>query len=221
MPHHAHDDRADAIAAGIGALAVVLSFDASALGDGARRWAALAAVALAVAVGRSLPPLRHTMRAPGLAPLPVAGALVAVGLCVPETGAVYLAAAAIAAVVALELVTRRHADLVLYGVAAGLIGWVGLSGASGRLSALVGALFAWWAVLLLPLVELLVPVRTTVGAVVVAGFGVIAVVARARTGGVADSGRAALVAAAVVAIVSLAAALGAASVSRLMEPAAS
>jgi hypothetical protein len=198
------DDRTTAIAAAIGALIVAISFAASALGDGGRRWAAVAAVVIAVGVGRALPTVRRSLPLPGLAPLPLAAALLAVAACVPETGPVYLGIVLVGAVVALELGTRRQADIVWYALAAGLIGWIGLWGASARPSALVGALFAWWAVLLLPLVEALEPVRARVPAIAVAAVGAIAVVIMARTGGVADSGGVALLAAVVTGGVSLA-----------------
>ncbi len=213
MLHDLHA-RAPAIAAGIGVLVVVLSYDASSLGDGVRRAAAVAAIATAVAVGRALPTLRRTLPAPGLAPLPMAAALVAIAGCVPETGPVYLAALVVGVVVAIELATRRQADIVWYAIAAGLVGWVGLWGATGRPSALVGALFAWWAVLLLPLVDLLVGVRTTLGAVLVAAVGLVAVVLVARTGGVADSGAPALAAAALVAAGSLVGTVAIAAITR-------
>ncbi len=214
MMLHDLDARAPAIAAGIGVLVVVLSYDASSLGDGVRRAAAVVAIGAAVAVGRALPTLRRTLPVPGLAPLPVAAALIAIALCVPETGPVYLAAIVLGGVVALEIATRRQADIVWYALAAGLVGWVGLWGATGRPSALVGALFAWWAVVLIPVVDQLVGLRTTLGATLVSGVGLVAVVLVARTGGVADSGGPALAAAALVAAGSLAGAVAVATVTR-------
>jgi hypothetical protein len=214
MMLHDLDARAPAIAAGFGVLVVVLSYDASSLGDGARRVAALVAVVAAIAVGRALPILRGSLPAPGLAPLPVAAALIAVALCVPETGPVYLAAVVLGGVVVLELATRQQADIAWYALAAGLVGWVGLYGASGRLSALVGALFAWWAVVLLWAVDRLVGLRSTLGATLVAAVGLVAVVAVARTGGVADSAAPAVAAAALAAAGSLAVAAVVAGVTR-------
>lgn len=203
MLDHADDDRRTAIAAGIGVLVVVLSFEVSALGDGARRWAALAAVALAVAVGRSLSVLRRTLDRPGLAPLPVGATLLAVTLCVPETGAVYFGSFAVGAVVLVEVGTRAQVDVVWYGVVAGLVGWVGLGGAAGRPSALVGALVAWWAVVVLAVVDRWVPLRTPRAALAVALTGAVTVAVMARTAGTADSGWAALAIAALLTGVSL------------------
>ena len=79
----------------------------------------------------------------------------------------------------------------------GLVMWSGLFGATGRESALVGALFAAW-----PLVLVLTGVGSPV---VAAGLGSVAAVAVARTGALQPTVRPALSAVAVAVFVTLAA----------------
>ena len=80
-------------------------------------------------------------------------------------------------------------------------------GATGRQSALVGALFAWWAVALVPLVHAVRPLPSKGAAVAVAAIGAVAVAVMARTGGIASTGGVAWLVAAAVAVVSFGLAL--------------
>ena len=71
-------------------------------------------------------------------------------------------------------------------VAAAAIGWGGMFGATGRQSALAGALFAWWVVLLPTFLHAMRPIgdqRRAIAVVFVAG---VAAVVFARTGGLTD-----------------------------------
>jgi hypothetical protein len=100
---------------------------------------------------------------------------------------------------ALELAADRPMPWWLVLGVVGLVMWSGLFGATGRESALVGALFAAW-----PLVLVLAGVGSPV---VAAGVGSVAAVAVARTGALQPTVRPALVAVAVAVFVSLAAAV--------------
>jgi hypothetical protein len=194
--------RRRALGAGIGLAVVIVTYGPSGLGDSSRWWAAAATVLVAVALADLLPAVRQLLPIPGVAPLTIVAALVAIYLCVPETDQIPVAAILPVVVVALELVGRRQVGLEWYAVSAASVLWAGMFGATGRQSALIGALFAWWAVALLPLVHAARPIPTKVAAVAVAAIGAIAVVVMARTGGIASTGGAAWLAAGVMAAVS-------------------
>ncbi len=198
------ESRRRALGAGIGLAVVVATYNASGFGDSSRWWAAASTILVAVALADLLPAVRELLPIPGVAPLTIVAALVAVYLCVPETDQVPVAAILPVVVVVLELVGRRQVGLEWYAVAAAAVLWAGMFGATGRQSALVGALFAWWAVALLPLVHGLrrLPAGTWVG-VIIAAIGAVAAMVMARTGGIASSGSAAWIAAVTVAVVSL------------------
>ena len=205
-------DAPRAFAAGIGLSIVALTYGASGLGDSGRWWAAFVAIGLAVAALDVLPAVRRLLPLPGLAPSTIVATLVAVYLCVPETEQIPIAAFVPVVVVALEVVGRRQVGLEWYAVAAASVLWAGMFGATGRQSALVGALFAWWAVALLPLVHAVRPIRSVGAGVVVAVIGAGAAVVMARTGGISDTGSTAWIAAVTVAVVSFLVAIAAANV---------
>ena len=205
-------DASRALAAGIGFAIVALTYGASGLGDSGRWWAAFVAIGLAVAAVDVLPAVRRLLPVPGLAPLTIVAALVAVYLCVPETDQIPIAAFVPVVVVALEVVGRRQVGVEWYAVAAASVLWAGMFGATGRQSALVGALFAWWAVALLPLVHAVRPIRSVGAGVVVAVIGAGAAVVMARSGGISDTGSTAWIAAVTVAVVSFLVAIAAANV---------
>ena len=135
-------DAPRALAAGIGLAIVTLTYGASGLGDSGRWWAAFVAIGLAVAAVDVLPAVRRLLPVPGLAPLTIVAALGAVYLCVPETDQIPIAAFLPVVVVALEVVVRRQVGVEWYAVAGASVLWAGMFGATGRQSALVGALFA-------------------------------------------------------------------------------
>jgi len=194
--------RRRALAAGIGLAIVVLSYGPSRLDDPDRWWAAGVAILLAVVLADALVDLKVLLPTPGLAPGTIVVALVAVYLCVPETDQIAIAALIPVVVVALEVVQRTQVGLEWYAVAAASVGWAGMFGATGRQSALVGALFAWWAVLLVPLVNRVRPIVRQQNAVLVALIGGVAAIVNARTGGLSDSGATAALTVAAFAIVS-------------------
>ena len=199
--------RRRALGAGIGLAVVVATYGASGLGDSSRWWAAAATVLVAVALADLLPTVRELLPIPGVAPLTLVAVLGAIYLCVPETDQIPVAAIVPVVVVALELVGRRQVGLEWYAVAAASVLWAGMFGAAGRQSALIGALFAWWAVVLLPLVNGLRRLPSgrvgTTTAVIIAVIGAVSAAVMARTGGIAATGGDAWLAAVTLAVVSL------------------
>ena len=202
-------DARRALGAGIGLAVVVTTYGASRLGDVGRWWAGALAIVVAIALSDLLPTVRRLLPVPGLAPLTIVAALVGIFLCVPETNQIPLAALLPALLVVLEVVGRRQLGLEWYAVAAASVLWAGMFGATGRQSALVGALFAWWAVAIVPLVHAVRPIRSLPAACAVAAIGAVATVVMARTGGIASTGAAAWAAALIAGGVSFALALGA------------
>lgn len=201
------NSRRRALGAGIGLAVVIATYGASGFGVSSRWWAAAATVAVAVALADLLPAVRQLLPIPGVAPLTIVAALVAIYLCVPETDQIPVAAILPIGVVLFELIGRRQVGPEWYAVAAASVLWAGMFGATGRQSALVGALFAWWVVALLPLVHAIRPMPPgrvgSTAAVIVAMIGAASVAVMARTGGVAASGAAALLAAATMGVVSV------------------
>ena len=200
--------RRRALGAGIGLAVVVTTYGPSGLGDAGRWWAAGATIVIAVLLADVLPDLRRLLPIPGVAPLTLVAALVAIYLCVPETDQIPIAAFVPLALVGMEIASRRQMGLEWYAVAAASVGWAGLFGATGRQSALVGALFAWWAVALVPLVHAARPLPSRAAAIGVALIGAVSVVVMARTGGIADTAEAAWLAAGLIAAVSFGLSLG-------------
>lgn len=148
-----------ALGAATGLTAVALSWNASDLGHRSRWWAAAAAILLAAVLAGALPLARRLLPRPGALSLTVLAWLAAVYGCVPETDHVIGVAMIVAGIAALEFVASEYLP---FGWQLGIIGavlWAGLYGATGRQSALVGALFGAWPVLLGPLVARLSPRR--------------------------------------------------------------
>ena len=136
----------------VGLAAVAISWDAGGLGDRWRWWAAAAALVLAVVLAGALPLARQLLGRPGFLPFTVLAWLAAVYGCVPETDHVLPIAMLVGMVVLLELVSGEHMPFGWQLSMMGVVLWAGLYGATGRQSALVGALFGAWPVLLGPLV---------------------------------------------------------------------
>lgn len=196
------------------------SWTASGLGDASRAWAVAGVVAVALALTWALPALRRLLPRPGDVPLTVAGVLLAIFLCVPETDQILRVAGVVTIVVIAEGVSRRTLPLLLIGAVAAYVMWAGIFGATGRQSALVGALFAWWPVLILPLLSRRMPGLADTGTWVRGGIvavGGLAAVGVARTGALQPTVSPALLAVAVAAPVSLAvgAAVGELAIRRL------
>ena len=199
--------RRRALGAGVGLAVVVAAYGPARLVETSRWWAAAATVVVAIVVAEFLPATRRLLPIPGAAPATIVATLGAVGLCVPETDQMAIAALLPLGVVAAELIGRRQVGVEWYAVASASVLWAGVFGTSGRQSALIGALFAWWAVTLLPTVNLVRSVGTRAAAVVVAVIAAVAVVVVARTGGIAETARPAWLAAVVSGAVSFTSAL--------------
>ncbi len=128
-------------------------------------------------------------------------AAIAIYGCVPETGQMPAVGALCAGLVVVELITRTPSALTVQALAFVIVFWSGLFGATGRESAIVGALFAFWPLVLVTAAALwpdgrFVPVaaRAAIGLV-----GGVASVAVARTGALQPTIGPALLAVAVAA----------------------
>ena len=152
--------------------------------------------------------------APGELPFLLALAAVAIYGCVPETGQMRTIGFLVAGLFLIEVVTRLPSAPVVSVTATLIVLWSGLYGATGRGSAVVGAWFAFWPLVLVVLTALLFgPLRLAVR-VAIGLIGGIAAVVVARTGGIEPTTAPALVAVAVAIPVSLAAAGGVVALSR-------
>jgi hypothetical protein len=153
---------------------------------------------------------------PGEVPALLGLTAIAIYGCVPETGQMRAIGVMLAPLFVIELVARRQSGLLVHAVAAGIVLWSGLYGATGRDSAIVGALFAFW-----PLVLVVImchwPGRAQPSPVIrwiIGLIGGIAAVAVARTGALEPTIGPALLAVAIALPVSLVAALLVESFSR-------
>ena len=147
---------------------------------------------------------RRSIRQPGVVPMALASSMAAVYGCVPETDQIPPAALC---VVHRAADRARHlacpADSCGSPVSARLVLVTGLYGATGRQSALIGTLFAAWAFVLLPVIELIRPsTRDTPEPIrwVVAGIGSVGSIAVARTGALEPTAAPAIVAVALAVV---------------------
>ena len=141
-----------------------------------------AGLVLGAVLVAALPTARLVLPRPGFVPFTMLIWLAAVYGCVPETDHVLPVAMLVAMVVALELVSGEYLPFGWQVGTIGLVLWAGLFGATGRQSAVVGALFGAWPVLLGPLTAKVThlvrapePVRWSVTAI---GAGAALIVAR-------------------------------------------
>lgn len=202
--------RASHIAFGAAVLyfAAVLNYGQGAYED--RDRVAVAAVALVVggAAGVAMGPARGVARRPGEGALLLLAVFTATYLCVPETDQYRVALVVPVALLIIEVVARRQLPIEFYGVVGAVIAWASMLGAVERTTAYVGALFAWWAVMLLALVDAVVPIRHWLATWLVGAVAAVSVVAVARTGGISDDLSYALVTVVVAIPVSLLAGVG-------------
>ena len=204
------------IGAGIGLLIVVMTYSASSLGATDRYWAAGVAILVAVLVAEGLTGLCSIAPTPGLVPAALLATLAAIFLCVPETDQIPVAMIVPGGVLAAELLQRRQLGIEWYAIAEASVGWAGMFGATGRQSALAGALFAWWPIMLPMLVHLVRPIRSALDASLVIAVGTAAALIVARTGGIADSSR--VVVGSVLGAAAVSVGLAAVIISRSPEP---
>ena len=147
---------------------------------------------------------------PGEIPALLGLTAIAIYGCVPETSNQMPAIGVmLASLFLIELVAREPSAPIVHAVAAAIVLWSGLYGATGRESAIVGALFAFWPLVLVVIVchwpgrDLPRPVtRWVIGLI-----GGIAAVAVARTGALEPTVGPALLAVAIALPLSLAVAL--------------
>ncbi len=89
---------------------------------------------------------------PGEVPALLGLSAIAIYGCVPETDQMFGIGVMLASLFLIELVARRPSAPIVHLVAAGIVLWSGLYGATGRDSAIVGALFAFWPLVLVVIV---------------------------------------------------------------------
>jgi hypothetical protein len=129
---------------------------------------------------------------PGAVPGLALAAATATYLCVPETDQFKGVALLMIGVGLVEFASREVLPLGWHAALFAVVLWAGLFGATGRASAVVGAVFAGW-VLVLPAATAVdghEPTRRCAG--LVAGVAIIAALLVARTGALADHVRPAL-----------------------------
>lgn len=190
------------------------SWDPSRLGERDRWWAVAAVVIVTVALVWLMPALRRLLPRPGDAPLVLAGVLLAMYLCVPETDHIVEVAAVLGIVTIGEALTRRRLPDSAMLVLAIYVLWAGVFGATGRQSALVTAFVAWWPVLLLPLLARWRPALANCGEWArgsIVFIGTLATWGVARTGGVRTTVMPAVVASIAAITISLLIAAGVAT----------
>ena len=198
----------------VGVVVVWRSWDASALGH--NRWAAAAAVVVMAWVAAVIPAVQRLLPTPAHLPAMLGAVTFAIYGCVPETGQIPPVAVAVTLLTVIELGTHRLLPPVALTAAAGLVMWSGMFGATGRDSALVGTLFAFWPLVLVAAVSARSLHTSTAGsdaphgsipAIAAAVVGSLAAIAVARTGALRPTIAPALRAVAVAAPVSVLAAV--------------
>ena len=157
------------------------------------------------------------MPAPGLWPLALTTTTIAMYGCVPETDQLPAIALMTLGLAGVEAVTRHRSEPIVFVVAAAIVLWAGLYGATGRASAIVGAWFAFWPVVIVPVVAALCQPSARIRTCwltqrrmhpVIAFIGALAAIGVARTGAIQPTVGPALLAVAIAAPVSLAASIG-------------
>lgn len=174
-----------------GLLIVWRTWDDSSLGEPGRRWAAVATVVVALIVAELTPAAQRMLPTPGVLPLVPLGSAVAVYACVPEVNNQMPTVFAVILVgLGIEVLSRQRLPLHAHLVAQLLVLWSGMYGATGRQSALVGAIFSMWPVVLVGLVVAAFPQVLTAWWVrrwTIAALGGVAAIAVARTGALAST----------------------------------
>lgn len=195
------------IALAVSVLALTTSWNASILSNNGARWVIVATPITCLFVAWALPILRQSIRQPGVVPMALASSMAAVYGCVPETDQIPPIALCVVIVLLIELISWRPLPTSWFAGVATIMLIGGLYGATGRQSALIGALFAAWAFVLLPVVELIRPrVRGASEWVrwLIAGIGSIGSIVVARTGALQDTAQPAVYAVALTVVVTVA-----------------
>lgn len=204
----------------VGSTVVVLCRNDAFLREANRRWAVIAIVVVAVAVGACLGRLARIMPWPGALTAVLLVTLAAMYGCVPETDQIPPVAAILVIVGLLEVALRRSfhpagstpagptpagsipagpllawLQLAWIVVAAALVLWAGVYGTAGYDRAFIGGLFAFWPVVLVAVVGLVFPQlarAATLARLLVFGLGAAAALVVARTGALQPGRRPAL-----------------------------
>ena len=133
--------RALIVGSAVGVTIIFSSWHAS-FTETPRLWAVPVALVIALLNAMALAPIRRSIRTPGILPISVLCSAAAIYACVPETDQMLAVSCSAGIVVVLEGVWRRPLPIVWHASTMSLVLWSGLYGATGRQSALVGALFA-------------------------------------------------------------------------------
>ena len=199
-----------ALALLVGLLIVVGSWRTSHLNERDHAWAIAMTIVVALGLNEVVPVAWRLLARPGVLPIVIATSAAAVFLCVPETteqmgdiGLVIVVGCGV------ELFHRRQLPVWWHLITVGLVLWGGVYGAYGRQSALVGAFFAQWPVIIVPVVAALLPTLRRVPETVrwlVTAIGAAAALVVARTGALRYTVQPAIVAMIVCGTVSLLAA---------------
>jgi hypothetical protein len=193
-----------------GLLVIAVAWDQSGLGLASRAWATVGTVVVAIVVANVLPRTRRLMPTRSVVPLTIGAVALAMYAAVPETDQFRGVAVVVGLAMAIDAVAPKPLGEAGIGLAAALVLWAGVDGASGRQSALVVAMFAWWPVVLPVLTAALRPAAASLAEWVhwaVAAVGTAAALVVARNGGLEPTGGPAVTAVAIAAPVSLAVAI--------------
>jgi hypothetical protein len=205
-----HIEVAISAAAGalIGLVLAITAWDSSRFEE----WVAFACIvgfaALGACVAVSMLLVRAAAPVAGVVPAGLCAAAFATYACVPETDQFAGVAAALLVVLGVELLARRPLHPVIHGTTAAIVLWAGLYGSDTRLSAAVGAAFAWWT-FVLPGAWVGVrralhrPDASSLAVFGVMALGGVAAFAVARTGAIDPGSRSAVLSVLVAAAVSL------------------
>jgi hypothetical protein len=117
--------------------------------DGLWWWVGPSVAAIAVALAFAIP-IDQRLLPPGWTPGLILGVIAINYACVPETDHFVEIAVLPALLIGAELWSNRRLPWGVLVATAAFVLWGGVYGATGRESALVGALFSWWPVVTLP-----------------------------------------------------------------------
>lgn len=205
-----------------GVTIVKLGWRSSSLYESNRWWAIAGIIGVSLLVAEALRRMRPLLTTPGAVMALIGAAAATIYLCVPETSnQMPMVGSVVAFVTLAEIRNRRQLHIGIHGMAAGIVVWSGIYGATGRQSALVGVLFSMWPLVIVPLTALLVPrlARCSEPARwMVAAIGVAAAVIVARTGALEPTVRPAVVGVLLLGGLSMAAAIAIAVLGRPPSP---
>jgi hypothetical protein len=188
---------------------VIVALSRDDLSEPSRWWAIVATFFVAVVLVWATPTVQPLLH-PGVTPGILVGIAAISYACVPETDHFPWLVVVPVTMAVVELASARRLPFGwIYGAAVVVL-WAGIYGATGRQSALVGTVFAWWPIVLLSVVVTVRPAFANVAELLrwlVVVFAAVAAGIVSRTGAIESSGESAVAGAAVGAFVSLVAGL--------------